>query len=50
MGSALQGTVTHHLQTLDRWTHLKQNDEHFLEVARCVSNYVSFQVSLIGWE
>lgn len=48
-GSALQGTGTHHLQMLDRWTHLKQNNEHLLEVARRVSNNVSFQVSLIGW-
>lgn len=49
MGSALQGTGTHHLQMLDRWTYLKQNNEHLLEVARCVSNNVSFQVSPVGW-
>lgn len=32
-GSALLCTGTHHLQTLDRWTYLKQNNEHLLEVA-----------------
>lgn len=48
-GLSPAGCSTHHLQMLARWTYLKQNDEHLLEVARCVSNDVSLQVSLISW-
>lgn len=49
MGSALPGSGTSCLQTPDRQTYLQQDDEHLLEVARCVSNNISLQVSLVGW-
>lgn len=48
-GSALPGSGTSCLQTPDRQRYLQQNNEHLLEVSRCVSNNISLQVSLVGW-